>query len=155
MAQELNWYHPHGAAIINAFVNGINAFIDQTRRNPALLQSEFRMLGIKPGDWTPAIVVSRHNGLIGNLDAELNTALSIRAIGIKGVKDLEYYQPANPNLEMDPAIDPSLLSKSIIELFYAYKAPLKFSADQLVAEYRSADAAILLTITLAPIALVT
>ena len=143
LAQELNWYHPHGAAIINAFVNGINAFIDQTRRNPALLQSEFRILGIKPGDWTPAIVVSRHNGLIGNLDAELNTALSIRAIGIKGLKDLEYYQPANPNLEMDPAIDPALLSKSIIELFDVYKAPLKFSADQLVAEYRSADAAIL------------
>src|SRR5579862_3200426 len=44
--QELNWYHPHGADIIGSFVRGINAFIDETRRNPALLQEEFKMLGI-------------------------------------------------------------------------------------------------------------
>src|SRR5579864_4375820 len=80
LAQELNWYHPHGAAIIGSFVRGINAFIDETRRNPALLQTEFEMLGIKPGDWTPAVVISRYNGLLGNLDAELNTVLAIRAI---------------------------------------------------------------------------
>src|ERR1700753_3349724 len=52
LTQELNWYHPRGAAIINSFVRGINAFIEETRRNPALLQTEFKMLGIKPGDWT-------------------------------------------------------------------------------------------------------
>ena len=26
LTQELNWYHPHGAAIIQSFVNGINAY---------------------------------------------------------------------------------------------------------------------------------
>jgi penicillin amidase len=25
LKQELNWYHPHGEIIINAFVNGINS----------------------------------------------------------------------------------------------------------------------------------
>src|SRR6185437_9514027 len=30
LTKELNWYHPHGALIINAFVDGINAYIDQT-----------------------------------------------------------------------------------------------------------------------------
>ncbi len=137
LEQELNWYHPHGKVIITSFVRGINAFIDETRRNPALLQTEFKMLGIKPGDWTPAVVVSRFNGLIGNLDQELNTALAIREIGIKGVKDLEYYQPADPDLQMDPAIDPKLLSKQIIELFDVYKSPLRFTPEQLVAEYRA------------------
>jgi len=43
LAEELNWYHPHGSAIINAFVKGINAYIDQTERNPALLSPEFKM----------------------------------------------------------------------------------------------------------------
>jgi penicillin amidase len=144
LAQELNWYHPHGATIIGAFVRGINAFIDETRRNPALLQTEFNLLGIKPGDWTPAVVISRYNGLSGNLDAELNTALAIRAIGVTAVKDLEYYQPANPNLEMDKAIDASLLSKSIIELFDALKAPLRFTSDELVATYRQPGDTVLL-----------
>src|SRR3954470_8581299 len=34
LGPELNWYHPHGAAIAEAFVRGINAYIDQTAKNP-------------------------------------------------------------------------------------------------------------------------
>src|SRR5215471_5073151 len=63
LKQELNWYHPRGAAIVEAFVAGINAFIAETQKNPALLTPEFKMLGITPGKWTPAVVVSRFNGL--------------------------------------------------------------------------------------------
>ena len=114
LSQELNWYHPHGAAIIEAFVNGINAYIAETERNPALLTPEFKMLGIKPGKWTPAVVISRFNGLLGNIDQELNMALAIKAIGVDKVKDIEYFQPADPDLEIDPAIDASLLSNEIL-----------------------------------------
>ena len=109
LTQELNWYHPHGAAIVEAFVRGINAYIDQTAKDPALLSPEFRMLGIKPGKWTPAVVISRFNGLRGNLDEEMNTALAVREIGADAVKDLHYYQPADPDLRIDPAIDAKLL----------------------------------------------
>ena len=58
LGQELNWYHPHGATIIGAFVKGINAYVEETERNPALLTPEFKMLGIQPGKWTPAVVIS-------------------------------------------------------------------------------------------------
>src|SRR5467141_4800387 len=34
LTQELNWYHPRGASIIQSFVNGINAYIAETQRNP-------------------------------------------------------------------------------------------------------------------------
>ncbi|MGD1090999.1 MAG: penicillin acylase family protein [Bryobacteraceae bacterium] len=137
LTQELNWYHPHGAAIIGAFVNGINAYIGETEKNPALLTSEFKMLGIKPGKWTPAVVISRFNGLLGNVDQEMNMALAVKAIGAEKVKDIDYFQPADPNLEMDPAIDTSLLSKDILELFHAYRTPLKFTPDELLTEYRN------------------
>ena len=60
---ELNRYHPRGKAIIEAYVRGVNAYIAETERNPALLPIEFRMLGIKPGRWTPAVVISRHQAL--------------------------------------------------------------------------------------------
>jgi penicillin G amidase len=136
LEQELKWYHPHGPAIVDAFVNGINAYIAETQRNPDLLTPEFKMLGIKPGKWTPAVVISRFNGLLGNLNQELNLALAIRTIGVDKVKDLMYFQPANPKLEMDPAIDASLLSKDILELYSAFREPIKFTPDELVAAYR-------------------
>lgn len=138
---ELNWYHPHGAAIIQDFVNGVNAYIDQTEKNPALLPQEFKMLNIKPGKWTPAVVISRFNGLLGNLDEELNTALAVRAIGTDKVKSLESYQPGDPDLRIDPAIDASLLSKAILEYYDAYRKPLKFTPDELQPEYRATKAA--------------
>ncbi|HUB82105.1 MAG TPA: penicillin acylase family protein [Bryobacteraceae bacterium] len=136
LTQELNWYHPHGAAIVERFVAGINAYIAETRRNPALLTPEFQMLGIRPGEWTPAVVISRFNGLLGNLTAELNMALAVRAIGADRVKDLEHFQPANPRLDMDPAIDASLLSKDILTLFNAFREPIRFTPDELSGEAR-------------------
>ena len=102
LKQELNWYHPHGEIIVNAFVNGINAYVDETISNPNLLSPEFRMLGIKPGKWTPTVVISRFNGLLANVTEELNLAQAVRVLGADGVNDLEYFQPAHPNLDIDP-----------------------------------------------------
>jgi penicillin amidase len=135
LKQELNWYHPHGALIIEAFVAGVNAYIAETRRNSSLLTPEFRIVGIKPGDWTPAVVISRFNGLAGNLDEELNTALAIRAIGVEKVKDLEYFQPSDPDLTIDPAIDSSLLTHDVLELYRAFRTPFRFSADELASGF--------------------
>jgi len=137
LTQELNWYHPRGAAIIQSFVDGINAYIAETQRNPALLTPEFKMLGMKPGNWTPAVVISRFNGLVANVSLELNMALAIRAIGAERVKDIEYFQPDDPNLDVDPAIDASLLSHDVLGFYSAFRAPLRFTADDLVAEYRN------------------
>jgi len=136
LVQELNWYHPHGAAIIESFVNGINAYIAETGRRPELLTPEFKMLGIKPGNWTPSVVISRFNGLLGNLNQELDLALAVRTLGVEKVKDLSYFQPANPKLEMDPAIDAALLSRDILELYQAYREPIKFTADEVASAYR-------------------
>jgi len=141
MGQELSWYHPRGAAIIQAFVDGINAYIAETERNPVLLTPEFKMLGIKPGKWTPAVVISRFNGLLGNIHQELNMALEIKAIGIDKVKDIEYFQPADPSLEIDPAIDTALLSSQILEIYDAFRTPLRFTPDELLPEYRNPKAA--------------
>ena len=136
LTQELSWYHPHGVVIIQAFVNGINAYVEETQRHPQLLTPEFKMLGIAPGKWTPAVVITRFNGLMGNISEELSLALAIRSVGAEEVKDLFYFQPPSPKLEIDPAIDISLLSQDILELYAAFKQPIKFTPDELVAAYR-------------------
>jgi penicillin amidase len=137
LTPELNWYHPHGAAIVEAFVNGINVYIAETQRNPSLLTPEFQMLGLKPGKWTPAVVISRFNGLFGNLYEEMKLALAIRTIGVDKVREIFNFQPNNPKLEMDFAIAPSLLSKDILDVYTAFREPIKFTPDELVAEYRA------------------
>jgi penicillin amidase len=151
---ELHWYHPRGKAIVTAFVDGINAYVDEALRSPDHLPMEFTMLGIKPGKWTPATVVSRFNGLLGNLPQEVNTAQAVRIMGVNLVKDLSQFYGGDPKLEVDPAIDLSLINRSVIELYTAFREPIKFTADELVAAYRDERAAAQLARTIdAPTAL--
>ncbi len=140
LKQELNFYHPRGEEIVNAFVAGINAYVEQAQRNPKLLPIEFELLRIKPGRWTPEVVISRHQGLVGNLIQEINYAEAVRLLGVERVKSLSFFQGGNPVLAVDPAVDLSLINGDMIELYRAYRDPLRFLANDIVAEHRGACA---------------
>jgi penicillin G amidase len=128
LKSELNWYHPHGEAIITAYVAGVNAAIASAAANPSTLPVEFRTLGIVPGEWTPEIVVSRHNALLANIGEELNTAQAVRMLGADKVKELRYFQGGDPDIVPDPAIDLTLLNNSILDLYNAFRRPVNFGA---------------------------
>jgi penicillin G amidase len=128
LKSELNWYHPHGEAIITAYVRGVNAYIAEANRNPAALPIEFRMLGIKPMPWTPDVVISRHNGLLANIGEEVNLAQAVRVLGVETVKDIRYFQGGDPNLTPDPSLDLSLIDNSILDLYNAFRRPVQFGA---------------------------
>jgi penicillin G amidase len=123
---ELNWYHPHGEAIVTSYVRGVNAYIAEALKKPEALPVEFSILGIKPAPWTPDVVVSRHNGLLSNIGEEVNLAQAVRLLGADAVKDLEYFQGGDPNITPDPAIDLSLVNSSILELYNAFRRPIVF-----------------------------
>lgn len=137
---ELNWYHPRGEAIVGAFVDGINAAVDEARQKPEQLPLDFKILGIQPERWTPAVVVSRHNGLLANLGQEINLARSIHIMGVDKVKDLSDFYGGDPNLNVDPAIDLSLIDRRIVAIYDAFREPLRITPDQVVAAYRGTAA---------------
>ena len=107
--QEMNHYHRRGELIITSYVRGVNAYVEETERNPGLLPLEFELLGIRPGKWTPETVISRHQGLLGNIGTELGIARAVAIVGADKVNDILSFSPPNPDLEMDPAIDRELL----------------------------------------------
>jgi penicillin amidase len=123
---ELNWYHPRGEEIITSYVRGVNAYIAEALKNPSALPIEFSLLGIRPAAWTPEVLISRHNALLANISEEVNLAQAVRTIGVDAVKELKYFQGGDPDLTPDPAIDLSLINKSILELYDAFRAPLRF-----------------------------
>ncbi|PYQ98818.1 MAG: penicillin acylase family protein [Acidobacteria bacterium] len=124
---ELNWYHPHGEAIITAYVRGVNAYIEEALKAPASLPVEFKLLGIKPAPWTPDIVISRHNALLANIDEEVKMAQAVRLLGADKVKDVVYFQGGDPNITPDPTIDLTLIQSSILELYDAFRRPVAFA----------------------------
>ena len=141
LVQELTHYHPKGAAIVNAFVAGVNAYVDQANRAPERLPLEFRLLGIRPQHWTAEVVISRHQGLLGNIGEELSTARAVAVLGPEQVKWLVGFGPGDPDLTFDQAIDPKLLSANILELYNAFRTELRFQPEDVAAPYRAAGAA--------------
>lgn len=138
---ELNWYHPRGEAIVTAFVDGINAYVDEALRHPADLPMEFQLLGIKPEHWTTAVVISRHNGLLGNIGQELTMARAIKAMGVDKVRSLSEFYGGDPKLEVDPAVDLSLITRNVLELYNAFREPIKFAPQDVQVAFRSPAAA--------------
>jgi len=139
--QELSHYHDRGIEIVNAYVDGINAYVEQTRRDPDLLTIEFELLGITPGTWTPDVVISRHQGLLGNIGSELEIGRQVAALGEERVAELSSFGPGDPVLTLDPVIDEAALSANILGIYDAFRAEVDFRPEDIVAERRGdADA---------------
>ena len=141
MTAEMNHYHPNGETIITSYVRGVNAYIARTQAHPELLPIEFELLGIRPQPWTPAVVISRHQGLLGNINAELRYGRAVARLGPERVRALTDFAPGTPTLALDPAIDGALLEQDILGLYNAFRQPIDFRPDDLVAAYRGDEEA--------------
>ena len=137
MQRELNHYHPHGAAIVGAFVDGVNAYIAEAEAHPNLLPIEFKLLGTKPGRWTPDVVISRHQGLLGNVEQELNFGRAVAAVGPAVVKRLSYFHPGDPDIALDSAINGALLSPQILAPYAAFHSNVRFQPSDVIASARN------------------
>jgi penicillin G amidase len=133
MEQEMAHYHPHGKLIITAFVEGVNARIATMRRDTANLPLEFKLLKTLPDYWTPEVVISRHQGLVGNLISELDYGRQVHIIGEAKTRALNGFHPTldphhEPHLPLEEGIDGEGLFEDILTLYSAFRAPVKFSA---------------------------
>ncbi|MFC1731072.1 penicillin acylase family protein [candidate division KSB1 bacterium] len=133
---EMQHYHPDGEEIITAYTDGVNAYIEEVLQNPALLPVTLMALGITPQKWTPEVVISRHQGLLGNIETELKIGRAVAKVGAEKVKDYNWFHPKDPILELDPAINPELLSDDILGLYQAYRTSVKFQPEDILPEYR-------------------
>ncbi|MCE7996662.1 MAG: penicillin acylase family protein [Roseivirga sp.] len=138
MTEEMNYYHADGVEIITAYADGVNAYIAEALADPENLPIEFKMLDIKPEKWTPEVVISRHQGLLGNIGQELQYGRAIAKLGEATVKDLNWFHPKEPDMKLDPSITSEMLSANILELYNAYRRGVRFQPEDVLPAYRAA-----------------
>ncbi len=139
MKAEMNHYHDEGVEIITAYTDGVNAYIEEILKTPEQLPIEFKILDLKPQKWTPEVVISRHQGLLGNIGDELTIGRAVAKLGPEKTKDLFWLHPKEPDLNIDPKINVDLLSDNILELYDAYRQTIKFKKEDIVSEYKNID----------------
>ncbi len=130
---EFNHYHDDGSEIIRSFTDGVNAYIEEALKDPESLPLPFRLTGLKPQKWTPDVVISRHQGLLGNIGQELNVGRAVAATSPELVEKYTWFHPKKPDLSMDPSITEEMLSKDILGLYNAYRQSVRFQPEDLVA----------------------
>ncbi len=136
MKKEMQHYHPEGEAIINAYVAGVNACIKEMLQDPELLPVTFKALNIKPQEWTPEVVISRHQGLLGNIGTELSIGRGVAKLGPEKVKEYYWFHPRDPEIALDPSINGALLFDDILALYNSFRSPVRFLPEDIVPEYR-------------------
>ena len=139
MDDELNHYHPEGKQIIESFVSGVNAYIEEILKTPKKLPLPFKMLGIKPQKWTPEVVISRHQGLLGNIGQELQIGRAVAILGEKKVKELLWFHPKEPKIELDKKINKQLLFENILKPYFDFRKDVKFKKEDLIEKYQDKE----------------
>jgi len=141
--KELSHYHPNGESIIDAFVEGVNTYIEEARANSAELPLEFQLLDILPEPWTWEVVISRHQGLLENVVLELDYTRAVILLGAEKAKEIFYFHPFDPDLTIDESIPAELIFKDIIAPYEAFRSPVVFRPEDVVSAARSGQEAFL------------
>ncbi|MEX0273310.1 MAG: penicillin acylase family protein, partial [Flavobacteriaceae bacterium] len=137
MQTEMAHYHPDGVEILTAYTEGVNAYIEEALQSPSTLPLPFKALGISPQKWTPEVIISRHQGLLGNIKDELAIGRAVATLGPDKVKEYLWFHPKDPLLELDPSITSELLEKDILAPYNAYRQSLTFLPQDILPEYRT------------------
>jgi len=130
--------HPQSRDIAQAFVEGINAYVDYVLQDPRRLPSEFQQLGTQPQHWQAEDVVRiRTHSLMRNADFELKRALVMAASDTKTDLLRRSVDPAREP-HVAPGLDLAKLDERGVDVLKLACAPVTFSAERLTCRLEDA-----------------
>jgi penicillin G amidase len=124
MQAEWKSYAPDARAIIEAFVKGVNAYIESNRQR---LPIEFQLTGVEPELWTPEVCLTRMAGYImtRNASSEILRAQLVTLLGPQLAGEWLESEPKT-TLEVAPDLDLRGIDNKILTLANAASAPISF-----------------------------
>ena len=125
-------------AITEAFVAGINAWIDRCAAQPALLAPEFAAMGTAPERWSAGDAVRiRSHGLVRNVLSEVARARVMAKSGLAAETARRALEPEwTP--EIPEGVDLGAIPAGVLDVFKLAAARLDFSHGRMTATLDSA-----------------
>ncbi len=139
MAREWGSYADDDKAICEAFVAGINAYVDLCAREPDRLPPEFSFMGTKPARWAAEDVVRiRTHSLSRNATSEILRAhVLARADHATDLIRRSLEPPVTPRVP--DGLDMSTIPLAALDLIKLASADVKFTDDRLSASLGEAS----------------
>jgi penicillin G amidase len=128
MEAEWKSYAPDAKAIIEAFVRGVNAFIETSRDR---LPIEFQLTGIRPEPWTPEACLTRMAGYVmtRNASSEVLRAQLVRMLGTEKTGELVETDPFK-KLEVPVGLDLNGIDGKILAAANAASGQVSFGSSE-------------------------
>jgi penicillin amidase len=125
MKAEYESYAPDARPIIEAFVRGVNAFIETSKDR---LPIEFQLAGYRPEPWTPEVCLTRMAGYVMTRNAanEILRAELTREYGAAFVDEWIETEPAR-KLDVPPGLDLAGMDRRILAAATAAGGPVSFN----------------------------
>jgi penicillin G amidase len=127
MKVEYESYAPDAREIIEAFVRGVNSFIDLSKDR---LPVEFQLTGIKPGLWTPEVCLTRMAGYVmtRNAQNEILRAQLVREFGKEFVDEWIETDPPR-KIEIPEGLDLDGIDSKVLAAAAQAGSPVRFNPD--------------------------
>ena len=114
--------------IATLFTSGINAYVALTEADPGLAGPEFAEAGFAPGRWSPGDLCRiRSHGLYGNVEQELDRAVTLHRLG-PGAEDLRSARDPHAPLTVPEGLDLGVLHDGILRDYRLVCAPVDLGA---------------------------
>lgn len=124
---------------VQRFVDGINAFVELTERDPSLLSPEFAQSGTKPARWQAADVVRiRSHAMVRNLEYEHGRA-KVLGHGTLAQDCARRWVDLGHTPFVSPDIDFKAIDDDVLQDFFLAVAPVTFSKERLAATLADVD----------------
>lgn len=138
MKPEWQSYGPNAQAWTEAFVAGINAYIDGTEAGEHRLPPEFALMGTRPARWQAEDVVRiRSHARVNNVDQEIRRSAVLAKYGAEADSLRKMRQPDRP-LRVPEGFEPAELPPEILKTYLlATEAPVFGKGDVQAAEMSS------------------
>jgi penicillin amidase len=137
MDKEWASYGPNAKTYTEAFVQGVNAFVQEVRDGARPAPVEFRIAGTQPDLWQPEDVVRiRSHGLTRNVASEVRRAQVACAAGLDADRLRTKFEP-DWQTSVPAGLDPCSIPKDVLKDYELGTKEVTFSTPQKKASLES------------------
>src|SRR5258708_3660536 len=129
MDKEWASYAPDSRQWVTAFVNGVNAYVEQVRSAARPLPIEFRLAASRPEGWQADDVLRiRSHALVSNVTSEVARARVVCAAGLEADALRRKIEPQGHKMTVPPGLNPCDVPADVLKDYLLATKQVDFSA---------------------------
>lgn len=129
MDSEWAAYAPESKAWVEAFVQGVNAFVGEVHSGSKALPYEFKLTRSQPETWAPEDVLRiRSHALVSNITSEVARARVVCAAGLKADRLRRKIEPEVHKMVIPSGLDPCEVPADVLKDYLSATKAVDFRA---------------------------